>query len=95
VLDGSCRWPVPAEVELTAGTAAVHATAQVAGAEIGPMAVIGARSVVQPGARIVGSVLHEDVRVGSGAQIVGSVLGHGTRIAPGTQVTGRLVAADH
>ncbi len=95
VLEGRCRWPVPAEVELTAGTRAVHATAKLsAGAQIGPMAVIGAGSVVEPGARIVNSVLHDDVRVGAGTQIVGSVLGRGTRIAPGTQVAGRLVAAE-
>ncbi|HWF82614.1 MAG TPA: NDP-sugar synthase [Streptosporangiaceae bacterium] len=93
VLDGRCRWPVPAEVEVTAGVRAVHATARVAGAQIGPMAVIGARSVVEPGARVVNSVLHEDVAVGPDALIVDSVLGEGTRIAPGTQVTGRLVAA--
>lgn len=93
VLDGRCRWPVPAEFEPTAGGRAVHATARVTGAQIGPMAVIGAGSVVAPGARIVNSVLHDDVRVGAGAQIVGSVLGEGTRIAPGTRVTGRLVAA--
>lgn len=95
VLDGRCRWPVPAEFELTAGTRATHATALIAAsAQIGPMAVIGARCVVEPGASVVGSVLHDDVRVGAGAQVVGSVLGRGSRIAPGTQVNGRLVAAE-
>jgi mannose-1-phosphate guanylyltransferase len=96
VLDGTCRWPIPPDVELTAGTQAVHATAQVAGgAQIGPVAVIGAECVVEPGASVVGSVLYDDVRVGAGAQIVGSVLGRGTTIAPGTQITGRLMAAEN
>lgn len=95
VLDGTCRWPIPSDVELTAGTRAVYATARVAdGAKIGPIAVIGAGCVVEPGASVVGSVLHDDVRVGADAQIVGSVLGRGTRIAPGTHIIGRLVAAD-
>ncbi len=75
---GSPAMPGPCGEALVLPGATVDPTAKVADGT-----VIGAGSVVAPGARIRGSVLLDDVTVATGAVITGCMLGKGVEIGEG------------
>jgi mannose-1-phosphate guanylyltransferase len=83
VLGGRCAWPLAPGLQRVTGTLiAVHESARVCtSAVLGPMAVVGARCVIGPAARIVDSVLHEAVHLGSGVCMNGAIRGSGVQIA--------------
>jgi mannose-1-phosphate guanylyltransferase len=64
------------------------------GADVGPLSVLGESCVVEPGARVARSALHQGVRVGADAVVDGAVLadgvnvGEGARVEPGAVVGG-------
>lgn len=91
ILEQRCPWPLAADLHVSAGLLAVHASARVdPAAQLGPMAVIGARCVVAGGALVVNSVLHDDVQIGTGARVADAVLGTGARIAAGARISGAV-----
>ncbi len=56
--------------------------------------VIGAGSVIAPGARVHGSVLFEEVTVAPGASVERCILGRGVRIGEGTVLDGAFVGGE-
>lgn len=87
VIDGECRWPLPAGTDLSKGRCAVHPTAQVHptavlrfGTMVGPRCVVGAGAVLQ------GAVLHDDVEVADAAVITDSLVGSLSAIGQGVVV---------
>jgi mannose-1-phosphate guanylyltransferase len=52
------------------------------GAEVGPLSVLGEWCVIEPGARVVRSVLHRGVTVGSEAVVEHAVLADGVTVGP-------------
>jgi mannose-1-phosphate guanylyltransferase len=53
--------------------------------------VVGPGGRVEAGARVLGSVLWEDVWVGARATVRRAVLGEGVRVAPGERIEGQVV----
>ncbi len=68
--------------------------AQVAGEATVSASVIGARSVVEHGARVEHSVLLPGARVGAGARVSGSILGRNCVIAEGCELSPVTVVGD-
>ena len=62
-----------------------------AGARVGPLAVVGADSVVQEGAAIVESVLQSGVTVGPHAQLERSILVRGSSVGAGSQLQSAII----
>ncbi len=60
-------------------------------ADLSAGTVIGARSVIAPGARVRGSVLFDEVTVAPGASVEGSILGRGVRVGEGAVLDGAFV----
>jgi mannose-1-phosphate guanylyltransferase len=56
--------------------------------------VVGAGSVIGPGAQVQGSVLFDGVEVGAGARIRGSVLGRHARIGESAVLDAAVLADD-
>lgn len=76
----------------TAGGVAIDPTADVAeGAEVASSCV-GGGCVIEPGARVEGSVLLPNVRLGSGAVVKDSIIGEGCRVTAGAEVVGETTA---
>jgi len=67
---------------------AVHPTARVEGAEIGPNVSVGPRCRIQPGARVQDAVLLEDALVEQRAVVRHAVLGAGARVPSGGRLEG-------
>jgi mannose-1-phosphate guanylyltransferase len=64
----------------------VESGAHVAGAAIGPRAVLGEHCEIADGARITGSVLHSRCRVGADAVVEDSILGAGVDVGDGAEI---------
>ena len=62
-----------------------------AGAEVGPYATLGDRCVVQEGAVVRESAVHDAVTVEEDAVVVNSIVGEGARIAAGSRVESTIV----
>ncbi len=62
-----------------------------AGARVGPLAVLGARSVVAEGASVVEAVVQAGVTIGAHAQVEGSILVRGSSVGAGTQLNGAVL----
>ena len=62
-----------------------------AGAEIGPYATLGDRCIVEGGAVVRGSAVHDAVTVEEDAVVLDSIVGEGARIAAGTRVESTIV----
>jgi len=93
VLEGRCDWPAAPGMEVSEGIG-VHTTAFVAhSAVLGAGTLIGARGSVGVGARVEGSVLHDDVVVGDSARVRASILADGVVVGDGAQVEESIVAA--
>jgi NDP-sugar pyrophosphorylase family protein len=58
----------------------VHPQARVAPSAVVERSVVGARCVIEEGARVLDSVLWDRVRVGAGARVEGSILATGARV---------------
>lgn len=87
VLGGRCAWPLADDVRRAEGPVLVHATADVHdGALVGPYAVVGEGCVIEAGATVRGSVLHERVRVGAGARVEGALLAADVRVDDGVEL---------
>jgi NDP-sugar pyrophosphorylase family protein len=69
----------------------VHPEARIARGAVVERSVIGARCVLEPGARVVGSVLWDDVRVAAGAEVHGSIAASGARFGAGEIVRDAVV----
>lgn len=64
----------------------VYSPAEVGGAHVGPLSVLGRGCLVGPGAVVERSVLHDDVRVGADCVVRESVLGEGVEVGFGAAV---------
>lgn len=84
---GSVRAFVTDEAFLDIGTPAdyLRTSVRLAGGECRTLR--GARTRVDPSARVEGSVLWDDVEVGAGASLRGSVVADGVRVPPGSRWT--------
>ena len=67
--------------------------AAVDGATIGPYAMIDDDARVEPGARVVNSIVMRDARIGADATVIGSIVGPGARVATGTRLADRILGA--
>lgn len=80
------------------GGAAVHPPsvvcdeAVVAGAVIGPGTYISPRCVVGPMSSVEGSVLYDDVRVGTRCRIVDSIIDQGVSVPDGAEIVSEIVS---
>jgi mannose-1-phosphate guanylyltransferase len=70
----------------------VDPSADVAGAKVGPRAVVGPDCRVEAGAEIVDSVLLAGCTVGEGARVVKSILAPRAEVGPGGLLEGAVVA---
>jgi mannose-1-phosphate guanylyltransferase len=69
----------------------VAADAEVAGARVGPRAVIGPGCRIAAGALVRDSVLLAECRVGAGAEVEGAILASEVEVAPGARVRGAVI----
>lgn len=70
----------------------VEDDAVVAGAVIGPNAYVSSRCVIGPMTTVEGSVLYEDVRVGTRCRIVDSIIDQGVSIPDGAEIISEIVS---
>ncbi len=66
--------------------------AVVAGAAIGPGTYVSTRCVVGPMSTVEGSVLYEDVRVGTRCRIVDSIIDQGVSVPDGAEVVSSILS---
>lgn len=66
--------------------------AVVAGAVIGPGTYVSPRCVVGPMSEVRGSVLYEDVRIGTRCRIVDSIIDQGVSVPDGTEIVSEIVS---
>ncbi len=78
VLDALARTGDPAGWRDSSASVAARATVH--------RSAIGARGCIEAGARVIDSVLWDDVRVGAGARVRRSVLGAGVQVAAGAEI---------
>ncbi len=74
------------------GPAVVRDEAVVAGASIGPSTYVSRRCVVGPMSTVEGSVLYEDVRIGSRCRVVDSVIDQGVSVPDGSEVVSSILS---
>lgn len=70
----------------------VEDDAVVAGAVIGPDSYVSKRCVVGPMTSVEGSVLYEDVRVGTRCRITNSIIDQGVSVPDGSEVVSRIIS---
>lgn len=63
-----------------------------AGATLGPYASLARRAFVGEGARIEGSVVHEEAEIGEGAVVRDSIIGRGVVVEPDADIVGVTLA---
>jgi mannose-1-phosphate guanylyltransferase len=72
----------------------VAAGCRVAGAEIGPLSVLGEGCRAEPGARVAGSALHREVKVGRGSAVIDAIVADQAAVEAGARVeAGAVVGA--
>jgi mannose-1-phosphate guanylyltransferase len=65
-----------------------------AGAEVGPRAVIGSRSEIGEGARVAGSVVLSDCRIGADASVHDAILAPGVEVGEGARIEAGAVVGE-
>ncbi len=84
--------PAPGAYQMGRGVWALGRS-QIEG-EVLPFSLVGARAVVQSGARVSGSVVGSGALVATGAVVADSVLLPGSRVLEGSQVRGSILGQD-